>query len=778
MTICEDGPLSCSSIQDLLAEAEKLGVKAAVDSMTDPKVYVSGEICLLAVDDVPIIGDFVLPLMEKLGIPACFVELKLTFFPLMGYLVFEASVKLFGLQISFTAEMQFYDEVREATRVCDLLEDDQCNGQSENDQGQNSCSLCRDSGRGEFKGEIVFWGLPELTKELFNLPFGDSLDGQCQNGASDGRIPAAVAQSYTELWSNVGYRGTGTLPDSSHITSNNTCIITASEIQAAPFNVIPDDGNDDSAGIQAAIDYIGSQCSGSYTELSLIELPPGTINTSTEIHLDVDFLIVRGQGNDPDKSSSTKIEFLPGPDTVYDGIKEDFDLDVMKDAGTANGGWIWPGRGAFRIQSRAVHRSYDENYKDAPANRKDFYEGSVNFHWKTGIKLAEDSMIGDNVLVLDSSSSIMVGDYVWVGATNSHNMYNRQGVKKGDRIRGYMRQQIFIVSAVNGKAITIDKPLEFDMYTNTVADGSSQICGKGSTDQSKVIPLTMVRGVGLENFFLTQIVPGHSASEATYNYNNIVKEQAMHGIVFKWAADSYVKDVRTYMTGSHPIVTEFAKNLQFQDNVLEGSWNKGKGGNGYFRNSKIWDSLIQDTTTIGLRHLTLQWSASGNVVRGNTVDSDINMHGGWERHNLIEQNIVRVPYDHRDCSPNCSEGEGTWYPIWWGAGEHAGGWSGATGPRNVLFNNVLTKQLTPGGPYIDYAPYGTNPYTIYQLGWESDTAAGSQWKHMSINGVDIDTWTYKETAGYETSPNAGVNSNCEFSGSSLVDATVEECSRF
>lgn len=584
-----------------------------------------------------------------------------------------------------------------------------------------------------------------------------------------------IASANTTLpnWSQAGYRGIGNLPGNGDITNNNNCIITSAEIQASPYNVTPNDGNDDSAGIQAAIDAIGSTCSGSFTNMSLIELPSGTINTSTEIHVDADYLIIRGQGNNPSSNSATKIEFQPGPDTAYDGIS-DFSLNDMTDSGGGNGGWIWPGRGAFRIQTRAVHSSYNSAYSSAPANRKDFYEGSVNFHWKSGIELTQNSLIGDTVLELESVNNVSVGDHVWVGAANSNKMYDRQGVQSGDRIRGHMRQQIFVVTAVNSsnKTITIDKPLEFDLYINSTADGSSELGGSGSSNKSKVIPLDIVQGVGLEDFYLTQIVPGHTPSEATFNYNNIAKEQAMHGMVFKWAVDSYVKNVRTYMTGSHPIVTEMSKNLQFENNTLEGAWNKGKGGNGYFRNSKLWDSLIKNNTTIGLRHLTLQWSASGNVVTGNMIDSDLNLHGGWERNNLIENNTVEVPYEHRDCSPSCSGGDGTWYPIWWAAGHHAGGWAGATGPQNVFFNNTLRKQLTSGGAYTDYAPYGTNANTIYQFGWDRNTSTGSEWEHLAINGTDIETWTHNETVNFLAGANTGVNAECTYAGSSLIGASI------
>ena len=36
----------------------------------------------------------------------------------------------------------------------------------------------------------------------------------------------------------------------------------------------------------------------------------------------------------------------------------------------------------------------------------------------------------------------------------------------------------------------------------------------------------------------------------------------MHGIVFRFAQNCWVRNIRTFMTGSHPIATEDAKNIQ------------------------------------------------------------------------------------------------------------------------------------------------------------------------------------------------------------------------
>ncbi|MEM1009364.1 MAG: hypothetical protein AAGJ35_10190 [Myxococcota bacterium] len=53
-------------------------------------------------------------------------------------------------------------------------------------------------------------------------------------------------------------------------------------------------------------------------------------------------------------------------------------------------------------------------------------------------------------------------------------------------------------------------------------------------------------------------------------------QDAMHGMVLKWAVDAFVTNVHMIMTGSHSIVTEQCKNMQFEKNLIDGSWNKGK----------------------------------------------------------------------------------------------------------------------------------------------------------------------------------------------------------
>ncbi|MER5865011.1 cellulose binding domain-containing protein [Kitasatospora sp. NPDC002040] len=562
-------------------------------------------------------------------------------------------------------------------------------------------------------------------------------------------------------WSKAGYRGGADLPGAGDTNPDAACQITPAEL-AAQFGVRPDDGADDSAGLQSAIDQIRTSCSpgANYNKLSLITLPAGVLQVSRQLGVDADYLTIRGAGSG---AGGSRIVFRPDANTRYDALTEDgsdWDEDGMT-SGSAKGGWIWPGRGLFRVQSRGVNSAYASEYAAAPANRKDLFEGTVNVHWKAGLKLREKTggagfaaKAGDTVVPLASSgalTALQVGGLVNIRAANSLKFYAQQDIQPADGTLQniHMRQQIFTVTAVDtaNRTITLDKPLEYDVPVTSTSDGSAPI--DGAVYDSKAAPIVdPVLGVGFENFALTQDMPGLNQADAVHNYGNMSPADEMHGIVFKWAANSWVRGIRTEMTGSHPIVTEEAYHLQIVDNQLDGSWNKGKGGNGYFRGSRVWDSLYAGNTSRNLRHFTFQWSASGNVVIGNDFDSDINLHGGWERNNLIELNTVTVPYEHRsaNCRSNCGEEGGggpdasTWFPIWWGAGKKAVKWSGSSGPNNVFFNNTMTKQATAGAAYT---PYYADHQRIYRFGW-----SGAAWQHLDAAGTPIPDWAGREQLDY------------------------------
>ncbi|MFB6891444.1 endonuclease/exonuclease/phosphatase family protein [Kitasatospora sp. NPDC056327] len=577
-------------------------------------------------------------------------------------------------------------------------------------------------------------------------------------------------------WSRVGFRGGRALPGDDSLTGDPACRITP-EVLAAKYGVRPDDGADDTTGLQRAIDDVRANCSpnANFDRLSLISLPAGRIDVSRQIYADADYLVLRGRGSG---DGGTRLVFRPDVNTRYDTLVNGrWDQDSMKagsgsDVGT--GGWIWPGRGLFRVQTRDIAERYQDDWAAAPANRKDIFEGSVNQHWASGIKVAARAADpgwaarqGQNSVQLDPKADMKKfspGGYVWVGAANSVKFYEQQGVSDRSQMDNlHMRQQMFRVDAVDAAArtVTLDRPLEWDVPVDSTSDGSPALGDKPYP--SKVTPLKVVQGVGFEDFAFTQDMTGLpkagggtyslTPAQAVHNYGNLAPEYAMHGIVFKWAANDWARGLRAEMTGSHPVVTEDARNVQIERNSFDGAWNKGKGGNGYLRGSRVWDSLYAYNLSRNLRHFTFQWSASGNVAFRNDLDSDLNLHGGWEHNNLFEQNTLRVPYEHRsgNCSANCGgEGgevdEGTWYPVWWAAGPKAVKWSGSSGPQNVFHDNTMVKQTAPGGPYEPYAPYGDHSGTAYQFG--SADGAPNRFQPLGQGGQGIPDWGGRETLDY------------------------------
>jgi hypothetical protein len=580
-------------------------------------------------------------------------------------------------------------------------------------------------------------------------------------------------------WSKAGYLGGQPLPGDADVTSDEACKITPGEL-GSTYGVRPGDRVDDTTGLQRAIDDLKNNCSAQagYHRLSLISLPAGLLDVSRQLSVDASFLILRGQGSD---DRGTKFSFAPDLNTRYDTVVNGrWDQDSMtfgSGSSPGTGGWIWPGRGLFRVQTREVAERYKSDWSAAPANRKDLFEGSVNQHWASGIKVVAaagdpgfSAREGGKVIRLDPKADMKkftVGGYLWVGAANSLNFYAQQGVQDDDASlmeNLHMRQEMFHVAAIDAtaKTVTLDRPLEFDMPVDSTSDGSAPIFGE-TIYPSKVTPLKVVEGVGFEDFSFTQDMTGLpklgggtyslSPGAAVHNYGNMAPEYAMHGIVFKWAANDWVRGVRATMTGSHPIVTEDALNLQIERNSFDGAWNKGKGGNGYLRGSRVWNSLYAYNLSRNLRHFTFQWSASGNVAFRNDTDSDLNLHGGWERYNLFEQNTVTVPYDHRSasCTANCGgEGgeidEGTWFPIWWAAGPKAVKWSGSSGPQNVFYNNTMLKQTTPNGDFEPYTPYGFTPGTAFQFG--SNALDPTRFQPLGPPGQPIADWTGHETDDY------------------------------
>ncbi|KZW01910.1 hypothetical protein EXIGLDRAFT_829812 [Exidia glandulosa HHB12029] len=605
-------------------------------------------------------------------------------------------------------------------------------------------------------------------------------------------------------WSQAGYeRGQKSLPDDSQVGTT----LSAADL-ASKYGVVPDDGKDDTDGLARAIADLSAV--GKDGAFALIQLPAGTLELSTTVFLDANYLIIRGAGNDP-QNGGTVLEFRPDNNTVYDVLtkqgdrwsQDDLftewsyaDADGRSHSGSAPSGWLWPGRSVFRVGSKAIAPKFQEPSELAPKNRKDIFFGSVNYHWRNDTKvqgfMADQTkdivgQAGTNKVYYDAQNNSWpwaAGNDVWIASPARYVDYASWAVQNQTYYRNqYMYQDWFTVQSAStdaeGSFLLLDHPLRFDVFSSSTANGSQIMNNK--TMPAKVMPIEQpVTHVGIENLYITQVMPSnYSSADAVHNYGNMAPAMAMHGIVLRYARDCWVKGVRTFMTGSHPIATESARNIQVQDNLFDGAWNKGAGGNGYLRGSRVWDSLYFNNTLRNLRHFTFQWSSMGNVAIFNDMTNDFNLHGGFEGMNLIELNKINVPYEHRadSCKINCggeSDGDGpegdesgtTWAPIYWSTGNKASAWSGASGPQNVFYRNNMTKAFKAGASEGDYTPYfksdGSASSTVWQFGWDRASTTGSHYQQLSLDGTDpLPDWASHEQTAFQSDPAAGVNARLE-----------------
>ncbi len=183
----------------------------------------------------------------------------------------------------------------------------------------------------------------------------------------------------------------------------------------------------------------------------------------------------------------------------------------------------------------------------------------------------------------------------------------------------------------------------------------------------------LVSNVTLSDFTLVRETPGAALSDVRGVYENLFPEYAVDGVRFDWAIHCLAENIEIIGAGRHPLVFENCRNIEARDMRIEGALNKGKGGAGYVRFARCFDSALRDSEVADVRHLTMQWGAVGNLVENCVLKTDVNFHGGWARNNMIRDCVIEPPEGHR-------WGRVTRMP------EGGAGWAPPDGAGNVVTN--------------------------------------------------------------------------------------------
>lgn len=153
-------------------------------------------------------------------------------------------------------------------------------------------------------------------------------------------------------------------------------------------------------------------------------------------------------------------------------------------------------------------------------------------------------------------------------------------------------------------------------------------------------------------------------------------------VTFDHARNSWIRNCQILNAGTDPILVLESEHISITQSRVEGAYNKGGRGNGYFnveQNSRY--VLIAEDTVRAIRHFAIQSGAKYNAVVGNYFEVDVNFHNGDGGHNLVEGNIIRIPEWH------------SWHCFSRGVPKH----HRPPGPGNLLFNNYTQyKTFIPG----------------------------------------------------------------------------------
>ncbi|MBS1368982.1 MAG: right-handed parallel beta-helix repeat-containing protein [Lentisphaeria bacterium] len=481
---------------------------------------------------------------------------------------------------------------------------------------------------------------------------------------------------------------------------------------ARDFGAVPGDAEDDTAGIQRAVDAAAAAGGG------IVQLEPGEYRLSGKIHITADRTVIRGAGRE-----ATRLIHLPHPSRFHimntapgDRIGANTRLELY---------FPWKGN-RFAVLSHGereiARRELPEQAKPERFSSDEEYLKFLNLRKTTGFAVSQhDPETGKIVLepkeflavLPPGTCTLTLKTIGWDGKirsqaftftvtpkehyTASHAVFHFQGreynaatslmplaadVKRGDtRLElasdhrldgaqflflsaplgtqwdrdahtplawGKMRRSAFRIAARDGKKITLGRPSRVPFFA-----------GEGSYASA----FHPIRFCSIEDLSLEQ-------------RDALQKEFKLHAVAFQNAADCEARGLEIIKAGVWPVQFSNVLNCTFSDSVLRGAWlPRTLLSYAGFENGT--DCLLERLETFDLRHAPLlNWSCSGCVVRDSTFrNSDAQLHSGYCLENLFEQ-----------CRVIETTGEFSSYGFAFYSTPFNDGMHGSNGPRNVIYN--------------------------------------------------------------------------------------------
>jgi len=220
---------------------------------------------------------------------------------------------------------------------------------------------------------------------------------------------------------------------------------------------------------------------------------------------------------------------------------------------------------------------------------------------------------------------------------------------------------------LEGGDYKIDKTL--DLKSGVVLQGTddTRLLGTMKGDTSIVKMDQGVHGAGLKDLTVEHI--GNGKSPGTNDFENRLPSAEVTSVEIN-GNNNMVDNVNIKNSGSDPLVVKGDHNT-IQNSNIDGSYNKGGGGNGYVdirgENNRFTNNDVHN-----IRHLAIQQKAKHNLIDNNRLGVDVNFHNKDEGHNAVVNNTIDT-------------GSHDWNAISTGGAQYG---HTPPGEMNYLFGNV------------------------------------------------------------------------------------------
>lgn len=398
----------------------------------------------------------------------------------------------------------------------------------------------------------------------------------------------ATAQIHSELWGKNGEKWTpqSRLPDFSYVGyhfGEDPIPVVEAASNVRDFGAVGDGEHDDTSAFIRAI---------AETEAGAIEIPPGRYLISDIIWIEKPDIVLRGSG--PDQTvlviSKTLEDVRPNMGKTTSGRP------------TSNyswsGGFIW------------VKGSYGSGVRT---------------------RITSETRRGDRSLTVDKTDDIRVGDRIWIeiqddtGKTLLNYLYSGDPGDTDKVTKPVRTGFISRVAAIEGKAITLERPIRFDLRQSW------------SPTLRPFAPT--VSEVGIENLafeFPNQPYEGHFT------------ELGHNAIAFGTVSDCWVRNVRISNCDSGIFVAGVFCTLD--EIVIDSRRSEFEGTSGHHGVSLGRDCLLEnfDFRTHLIHDITVSYLDMGNVIK--------NGRGT----NLSFDHHKKAPYENLFCNLDVGLGTDMW----------------------------------------------------------------------------------------------------------------------